>query len=104
MTDNMKVQMVQRLISDVTVTEDLVSDYLTLAADKIIQRVWPFGGAPAEFPPRYDLIQVQLTVRLIARRGGEGEISHTESGISRGYDSVDDEDILRQLTPCVGVL
>ena len=41
---------------------------------------------------------------MIARRGGEGEISHSENGISRTYGSVDDEDILGRLTPYVGVI
>ena len=104
MTDSEKIQMVQQLISDVSVSEEQVSIYLALAADKILQRVWPFGGAPEEIPSVYDLIQVQLAVRLVARRGGEGEISHSENGISRTYGSVDDEDILRQLTPYVGVV
>ena len=49
-------------------------------------------------------MQVELTVRMVARRGGEGEISHSENGVSRTYGSVDDEDILRTLTPYVGVV
>jgi hypothetical protein len=41
---------------------------------------------------------------MIARKGGEGEIAHSENGISRTYATVDDEDILRTLTPYVGVV
>lgn len=103
MSTEEKTAMVQQLITDVTVTPDLIASYLALAADKIMKRIWPFGGEPPDFPSQYDLVQVQLAVRLIARKGGEGEIAHSENGISRTYDSVDDEDILRQLTPYVGV-
>jgi hypothetical protein len=104
MTEEEKVQMVQLLISDVTVTAEMIQTYLALAANRILNRVWPFGGAPTEWPTQYDLVQVQLTVRMVARRGGEGETAHSENGISRTYGSVDDEDILQQLVPYVGVV
>lgn len=104
MTEDEKVQLVEQLITDVAVTTAMIESYLALAADRILRRVWPFGGAPAEWPTQYDMVQVQLTVRMIARRGGEGEISHSENGVSRSYKSVDDEDILGQLTPYVGVV
>ena len=73
MTDEQKVQMVQALITDVSVSESDVA----LAADRILNRVWPFGGAPTAWPSQYDLVQTQLTVRMIARIGGEGEVSHS---------------------------
>ena len=104
MTDEQKVQMVQALITDVSVSESDVESYLAIAADRILNRVWPFGGAPTAWPSQYDLVQVQLTVRMIARIGGEGEISHSENGVSRTYGTVDDEDILQQLVPFVGVV
>ena len=104
MTEDEKVQLVEQLITDVAVTTAMIESYLALAADRILSRVWPFGGAPAEWPTQYDMVQVQLTVRMIARRGGEGEIAHSENGVSRTYKSVDDEDILGQLTPYVGVV
>ena len=54
-------------------------------------------------PNQFDIMQCELVVRMLARRGGEGEISHTENGVTRAYMSVDDEDILQRLTPFVGV-
>lgn len=104
MTEAQKVQMVEQLITDVAVTTAMIQTYLALAADRIMSRVWPFGGAPPDMPAQYDLIQVQLAVRMVARRGGEGEISHSENGVSRTYGSVDDEDILGQLVPYAGVV
>lgn len=104
MTEEEKVQMVQQLITDVSVTTAMIQSYLAIAADRILRRVWPFGGEPAEWPTQYDLVQVQLAIRMVARKGGEGEISHSENGVSRTYGSVDDEDILRQLVPYVGVV
>lgn len=104
MTEDEKVQMVQQLITDVAVTTALIQTYLAISANRILNRVWPFGGSPAEWPTQYDLVQVQLAVRMIARRGGEGETAHSENGVSRTYGSVDDEDILSQLVPYAGVV
>lgn len=104
MTEDEKVQMVQVLISDVTVTTAMIQTYLALAADQILGYLYPFGGAPTEWPSQYDLTQVQLAVRKVARRGGEGEISHSENGVSRTYGSVDDTDLLKDLTPYAGVI
>lgn len=101
MTD--KFAFVKAMIPDMPLTDEQISAYLDIAADKILQRVYPFGGTPDELPTQYDMIQCQLVVRMVARAGGEGEISHTENGITRMYGSVDDEDILKQLVPYVGV-
>lgn len=101
MTD--KFAFIKAMIPDVPLTDNQISAYLDIAADKILQRVYPFGGTPSELPMQYDMIQCQLVVRMVARAGGEGEISHSENGIVRMYASADDEDILKQLTPYVGV-
>lgn len=104
MTDAEKVQMTMGLISDMSISEQDAKTYLNIAADRILNRVYPFGGMPSVLPDRYAMTQIQLAVRMIARIGGEGEISHSENGVSRSYDSVDDEDIMRTLTPYVGVV
>ena len=87
MTEEQKIQVVQQMISDMSVDEETILSYLALAADRILNRVYPFGGAPGEFPPQYDWV-----------------ISHSENGISRTYGSVDDEDIFATLVPYVGVI
>ena len=104
MTDAEKVQITMGLISDMSISEQDAKTYLTIAADRILNRVYPFGSMPSVLPDRYAMTQIQLAVRMIARIGGEGEISHSENGVSRSYDSVDDEDIMRTLTPYVGVV
>ena len=104
MTEDEKVQMVQQLITDVTVTTAMIQSYLALAADRILTRLYPFGGAPTDWPTQYDLVQVELAIRMIARKGGEGEIAHSENGVSRTYGTVDDEDILSRLVPFAGVV
>lgn len=104
MSEAEKIAMIQNLINDVAVTTDQIMAYLTIASDRIAQRLYPFGGAPEQLPSEYDTLQCELAIRMIARRGGEGETSHSENGISRAWGSVDDADILARLTPYVGVL
>ena len=104
MTEDEKVQLVEQLITDVAVTTAMIESYLALAADRILIRLYPFGGAPTDWPTQYDLVQVELAIRMIARKGGEGEIAHSENGVSRTYGSVDDEDILSRLVPFAGVV
>lgn len=104
MSDVEKIALCRDLIEDVHVTDEQIATYLSVAASRILNAVYPFGSAPDALPDLYSRIQCELAVRMIARRGGEGEISHSENGISRTYGSVDDIDILSRLTPHVGVL
>ena len=56
------------------------------------------------FEPRYEMLQVKLATRYFLRRGGEGEIRHSENGIDRTYGSVNDEDLLMEITPFAKVI
>lgn len=97
-----KIKMVQTLLdNDPLATDELVSVYLTLAENKIMQRLYPFGQPEelADIPEKYGILQCELAVRLYLRRGGEGETSHNEDGVSRVYGSVDDSDLLGRVTP-----
>lgn len=103
MSDSEKIAFIQQLIDDVAMTPEMISAYLNLAAERILERLYPFSEKPVRLPNQFDIMQCELVVRMLARRGGEGEISHTENGVTRAYMSVDDEDILQRLTPFVGV-
>ena len=102
MTDAEKITMVKTLVeSDAEATDEVVSVYLSLACSAMLERLYPFDSAkePEDIPSRYDKIQCDLAARYFLRRGGQGEINHEENGVNRQYASVDDEDILRKLTP-----
>ena len=100
MTDAEKVTMVQTLVeSDPGATEDVVSVYLNLAFNAMLERLYPYDSDKDEIPSRYDTIQCELAARYFLRRGGQGEINHEENGVNRTYGTVDDEDILKRLTP-----
>lgn len=104
MSESEKIALCQNLINDVNVSEAEISAYLNIASDRIMQAAYPFGTTLTELPDKYSNIQCELAVRMIARRGGEGEIAHSENGVSRTYGNVDDVDILSRIVPCVGVI
>ena len=102
MTNAEKIAMVKVLVeSDPEATDEVVSAYLSLALSAMIERLFPYdpNRNEADVPVRYDTLQCELAARYFLRRGGQGEMTHEENGVNRSYASVDDEDILRRLTP-----
>lgn len=105
MTDSEKITMTQTLIGDDEATDALVSVYLEDAKSAILRRRYPFGlPVDADIEPIYEMLQVKLAARYFFRRGGEGEINHSENGISRTYGSVNDEDLLSEVTSYAKVI
>lgn len=102
MTTTEKITMVRTLVeSDPGATDDVVAVYLRLAGNAMLERLYPFDSEKSEWdiPERYEFIQCELAARYFLRRGGQGEINHEENGINRQWATVDDEDILKRLTP-----
>lgn len=85
--------------------ESTVSAYLGIAASKICRMAYPFDPTAAEVPEQYSLLQVEIAVYLLNKRGAEGEAAHSENGISRTYENGDVPlSMLRQIIPMCGVL
>lgn len=106
MTKADKIAMVKTLVeSDAEATDEVVTVYLNLACNAMLERLFPYNPDKEEedIPSRYDTIQCELAARYFLRRGGQGEISHEENGVNRTYGTIDDEDILKRLTPFVKV-
>lgn len=54
---------------------------------------------------KYDAVHVEIAAYMINKRGAEGEVSHSENGVSRTYEDGDiPPSLLRAITPVVGVL
>lgn len=97
-----KTTMVRTLVeNDAEATDAIIAVYLNLACSAMLERLFPYDFTKEEtdIPERYDTIQCELAARYFLRRGGQGEINHEENGVNRQYASVDDDDILRRLTP-----
>lgn len=77
--------------------EGLLKYYLRLAEEAILNRAFPFGVEDREIPEQYEMKQVELANILLAKRGAEGEASHSENGVSRTY--VEEEKILKSIIP-----
>lgn len=93
---------VQTLVeNDPAATDALVGVYLNDAKAAILRRLYPFGipETVTDVPPIYEMLWCKLAARYFLRRGAEGEKLHEENGINRQYGSVNDEDLLSEVTP-----
>lgn len=82
--------------------DELLSTYLDIAADKILNRRFPFSRpVNADVEPQYQQVQLEIAVFLFNKRGIEGESLHSENGVSRSFGMSTDvpPELLLQVTP-----
>lgn len=103
---DVKLEQLKCLLGISGAEEDmLLSTLLVLAAQKILDRAYPYDPEVAEVPQRYAGKQLEIAVYLYNKRGAEGQTSHDENGIRRTYESADvPESLMRGITPFVGVI
>lgn len=101
-----KIKRVKNLCEDsTTYADDVYGTYLEVAAQKVLNRRFPFDKCRRQskiVPDELEMLQIELAVILLLRRGAEGESSHSENGVKRDYRS--ESEILEDITPLVGVL
>lgn len=86
-------------------SDDVLRSYLTIAGQKVIHRAYPYDDTVEEVPLRYSVVQCEIAAYLLNKRGAEGETSHSENGISRGYENGDvPESLMSAIVPHCGVL
>ena len=86
-------------------SDEVLNTYLTIAGRIILNRAYPYDDTVEEVPRRYEVLQCEIATFLLNKRGAEGEISHSENGISRGYENADvPESLLSVVVPNVGVI
>ena len=90
-----------RVLVDET-DEDVLNVCLKLAGDKIVSRCYPFDpNKPV--PPKYYSLQAEIAAYLINKQGAEGQLVHSENGISRTYESASvPESMLKDIVPYAG--
>ena len=82
-----------------------LEELLESAKAVILSRRFPFGEQPEELEPRFLDLQLRIAVEMYNKRGVEGQISHSENGVSRSYSSASvSEELLREITPKAGVV
>lgn len=87
--------------------EDLNETYLTylldLSTDEIMSRRYTSPSQiPKEFPTYYETLAIDIAKFLYFKLGAEGEVGHSEGGISRSYaNAFIPEEMFRGITPVV---
>ena len=107
MTEQQKLATLKLMIDDSSASDDLLSVFLELAADKILNRMYPFKSdyTGLKVPDRYVSIQLKVSAYLYGKIGAEGQIQHIENGIHRNYGSADiPNDMLVEIVPFAQVI
>ena len=96
MTEKRKIEALRAMIDDMKVDEGILSVYLELAGDKILNRMYPYKESydGLSVPDRYVSVQLKVAAYMYLKRGAEGQIQHIENGIHRNYGSSDIPDAL----------
>ena len=86
----------------------LLMEMLESAKFAILSRRYPFQDFPVDengepiLEKRYLDLQVRIAIYLYNKMGAEGQIAHSENGISRSYEAGDiPESLLNQVVPLV---
>ena len=102
MTQAEKIIVLKQMLDDSGDTDEVLSAYLNLAEQKILNRMYPFKEdyTGLSVPDRYLMMQMNIAVYLLNKRGAEGEIQHIENGIHRNYGASDVPDgMLKDIVP-----
>lgn len=102
MTESQKLSMLQSMTGEGDM--DILLAYLSFAGAAVLNRCYPFDKEKKEVPGKYAGRQVEIAAYLLNKRGAEGQTSHGENGISRGYESGSiPESMLSDVLPFVGI-
>lgn len=104
MTNEQKIERLKVLISPDTASDELLSSILEQAEGIVLNRRYPFGPPEeASLTAFHEQIQIRIAVEMFAKMGAEGQLSHSENGISRTWEAGDiSPSLLRQIIPVCG--
>ena len=83
--------------------ETILLDCLDSAKAAIMSRRFPYGNWPDAVEPQYRDLQYRIALDLYYKDGAQGQLAHSENGISRTYESswISDQ-LLSEITPYCG--
>jgi len=102
-----KIDMLRRMMPGDDIDSGILEVYLELAAQKILNRMYPYreNYDGLEVPDRYVAIQLKAACYQINKIGAEGQIQHIENGIHRNYGAADIPDgMLAEIVPYAQVI
>ena len=104
MNQEEKLELLKAMVGE-SDDEEVLLAYLNIAGAKIISKAYPYDHEVTEVPARYAFLQCEIAAYLLNKRGAEGQLIHSENGISRTYGSADvPTAMLNAITPVVGVI
>ena len=107
MTRNEKLVMLARMNNDPRDDDDVLGFFLDMAGYKILNKMYPFKTeyTGLDIPAKYDMIQLNVAIYLLNKRGAEGEVQHIENGIHRNWGAADVPDtMLKDIMPFAEVI
>ena len=108
MTTTDKIELVRKLFglkADGTqLTDAEVTPFLIVAESIILNKYDPYGNT-TELPVKYDILQCRIANFMLVKQGAEGEIQHTENGVTCIYGKADiPVNLMNEITPKCGVI
>ena len=108
MTTEQKITLVKKLYGikadGKELTDAEVTPFLTVAESIILNRYDPFGNTEV-LPRKYEILQCRITNFMLVKQGAEGEIQHTENGVTCIYGQNDiPSDLMNEIVPKAGVI
>lgn len=101
MTDVEKREALATLLAPDTDTDEILDAVISMAGDLILNKMYPFTfDIHSDVPTRYERLQVMLAAEIYNQRGAEGQIGHSENGISRTWGQ--NSRLLAQVMPYCG--
>lgn len=89
----------------------LILDMLADAKRVINNNRYPFGGIPLDeageeiLEDRFLSLQIRIVLDMYNKMGAEGQVTHSENGVARTFETADvPYSLLREIIPKGGVL
>lgn len=104
MTEDEKLVKLKTMIKPDVVEEEVLRSLLSRSENIVLNKRYPFGPPEtATVPKKYEYVQLEIALELYAKIGIEGQTSHSESGISRHYETGSvSRSLLSRIMPVVG--
>ena len=82
--------------------EALLKEVLETAKEFILTHMYPLEDDVSKYlvPLEYNSLTLDIAVELYNKRGAEGEVAHSENGVSRTYDSASVSSALDRKSSC----
>lgn len=107
MTNDEMITLTTQLVGSGNFSEDVISSYLEIAKEAVVGRLYPFSDEATfdDVPSRHHKRTCEIACYLVNKQGAEGEVSHSENGVSRTYASAGIlASYFNGLVPYVGVI